>query len=344
MSSFIRDINNSVRSEVELLQSQDIINSDSKKKILSHYPPGKWNIIVLIRFFTLLGIISTGIGLFLIIQEFVNLYMILEIVLPIAIISLFFLGRWLEKKKDMERTGAALHLLMCFAFSGLTFTLGLHFSTGSGNWPALVGIDFVIFIILAYLLNNRLILILSCIYFFVWFGGQTGYISGWGAYFLGMNYPLRFFIAGAFSTLIGALHLYSNAPVIKRFTNFNRVYFHFGLLIINLSLWFFALFGYFENNITWSNNTGERIAFTLLWFAASGGAIFYGLRKNNGIFRSHGLVFFIINLYTFYFQFIAANSGSLWFIHTLLIGGSLIALGVYIEKWRKGVRGGEGKV
>ncbi|STV57953.1 membrane protein [Klebsiella pneumoniae subsp. pneumoniae] len=29
-----------------------------------------------------------------------------------------------------------------------------------------------------------------------WFGAETGYVSGWGAYWLGMNYPIRFVLFG----------------------------------------------------------------------------------------------------------------------------------------------------
>ncbi len=29
-----------------------------------------------------------------------------------------------------------------------------------------------------------------------WFGAETGYVSGWGAYYLGMNYPMRFVLFG----------------------------------------------------------------------------------------------------------------------------------------------------
>ena len=29
-----------------------------------------------------------------------------------------------------------------------------------------------------------------------WFGAETGYISGWGAYWLGMSFPIRFVLFG----------------------------------------------------------------------------------------------------------------------------------------------------
>ncbi len=221
----------------------------------------------------------------------------------------------------------------CIALTGLSFSLGANFSTGSDDWPALVGVDAVIFMALAYLLDNRPVLIYACVNLFIWFGGQTGYISGWGAYWLGMNYPVRFIVAGMISAGIGIAH--ARAGQLKRFSHFNRVYLHFGALVVNLALWFFALFGYFEEDILWYENTGERLGFSLLWAAVSGISLYLGLRRDNGILRSYGLVFLIINGYTFYFQFIAANSAEFWFLHALLIGGTLIALGFKFEKMKK---------
>lgn len=336
------DSNRAVRAELDLLVSQGLIDEGQRKAIASLYPAGAWNILVIIRCFTVIGAIAAAAGLFLLIKDFFSTYLILEVVLTGAVAGLFAVGRWLMVKKKMVRAGAAVHLLMAFALSGLTFTLGLHHSTGSGNWPALVGIDAALFIALAYLLDNRLILAYACVNLFVWFGGQTGYVSGWGMYWLGMNYPLRFLIAGAVCVGIGAAHTMSPTPLLKRFAHFNRVYFHFGLLIMNLSLWFFSLFGYYEGRITWENNDAQRLLFTALWFACSGGATWYGLRRDNGIFRSHGLVFLIINCYTVYFQFIAAKSAELWFLHTLFMGGSMLALGIYLERKRRGSENDEG--
>ena len=43
-------------------------------------------------------------------------------------------------------------------------------------------------------LANPLLLVLSAVVFFCWFGGVTGYASGWAMYWFGMNYPLRFLL------------------------------------------------------------------------------------------------------------------------------------------------------
>ena len=53
----------------------------------------------------------------------------------------------------------------------------------------------------------------------IWFGGETGYVSGWGMYWLGMSYPMRFVAAGAVSLVVAWLHARYGGP----FQHFARV-------------------------------------------------------------------------------------------------------------------------
>ena len=46
-----------------------------------------------------------------------------------------------------------------------------------------------------------------------WMGAETGYISGYGMYFLGMNYPLRFVLFGAMLTGLGGCRASTSCAV-----------------------------------------------------------------------------------------------------------------------------------
>jgi len=173
-----------------------------------------------------------------------------------------------------------------------------------------------------------LLLVYGLINFFFWFGGSTGYSSGWGAYWLGMTYPIRFLALSAVVLLIAYVHY---RWLETRQQSFSRAYAHFGLLTMHLSLWFLAIFGYFETAIISSNSTVERLAFTLLWFAVSLGCFFASSQTGLSLLRSYGMTFLFINAYTTYFQFIFATSISAWILHLLVIGGSLFALAGYYE-------------
>ncbi len=98
------------------------------------------------------------------------------------------------------------------------------------------------------------------------------------------------------------------------------------------SLWFFSLFGWFEEHVRWSGNTGERLLFSALWAGISILCIVLGSKLGQRVLRSYGLVFLIIDVYTFYFQFVVAHSAEAWFLHLLLTGGSLLAVGMWLER------------
>jgi len=146
-----------------------------------------------------------------------------------------------------------------------------------------------------------------------------------------MTFPLRFLAAGAVAGLIGWGHTrFGNA-----WQSFAAVWAHVGLLVVNLSLWFLALFGYFTEHVTWDDNIGQRLAFTALWGLVAAGLLWLGMRHKVRLLRGYAWTFLAINAFTFYAQFIAANSGALWFAHLLVIGAALVGLGVWAERQRR---------
>lgn len=325
-----------IHAELDNLARIDILTADQVRVLKDRYPTTAVDFLALIRIFTVLGTLTAMAGLVVLIREHLNWWLVSEAGLAVLGAGLLLLGHWLRARKVMAVTGEAVELVGCVALQGLVVVLAAHYSTGGGKWPALVGLDTLLALALAYLLANRLVLWWACGNFFFWFGAQTGYMSGWGCYWLGMTYPARFLAAGAVTLLLAWLHA---ASIRGRWAPFSRVYAHFGLLIANLALWFLSLFGYFETyDYRWSDTAVERLLFTLLWGAVAGGALFAGARLNVRLLRGYGLTFLIINLYTFYFQFIAANTAELGFVHLLIVGGSLLWLARHYERKRREAR------
>ena len=62
------------------------------------------------------------------------------------------------------------------------------------------------------------------------------------------------------------------------------------------------------------------------------GCIVGGTRTGLRLARGYGYTFLVINIYTFYGQFIIRHTEDAWFVHLLLIGSSLVGLGVYLER------------
>ncbi len=341
-------LNRAIQSELQELYQEGVLTEEQRETIGLRYPATPFNEITIVRWFSILGVLSMCAGLLFLANEVVNVVRLLETVghfllkvisfgyvqeLAVALLSglFFYGGRSLHRQGKYPRVGAAAQLVGCFGLTALTLLVGKRLSTGSGNWPVLIGLDTILFVALAYVLHNRLVLIYATINAFVWFGGQTGYISGWGAYWLGLSYPLRFVAAGLVSTWLGWVHFYRTWEQLKPYTNFSRVYFHFGLLSLNLSLWMLSLFGNVGRG-SWSSHTGERVLFTFLWFGVCFALFKLGTSKNIGLLRLYGIVFVLINAYTAYFQYIAANSAGLWFLHMLVAGGSMLFLVKYLEK------------
>jgi hypothetical protein len=104
--------------------------------------------------------------------------------------------------------------------------------------------------------------------------------------------------------------------------------------VLNLALWFFALFGYFDGTdyFRWTGKETERVLFSTVWAAVGFASLLLGARFQLKLARGYGLTFLVIDLYTFYFQFIAAHSFELWFVHLLLVGGSMVAGGLWLER------------
>ncbi len=340
MSAGIR-LHRALHSELDELAARGILSREQASKLKDRYPITPHGLGVLVTVFAAIGAVSALAGAGVLLQEHlialwnflkarVNWWLAAEGALLLAFVSLLLQGRKLKALRPRPLLGELFELAGAFALQGLTSVMAKHYSTGSDNWPALLGIDAALLLLLAYAVGNRLILWYALADLFFFFGAETGYVSGWGAYYLGMTYPVRFLGIGLLTLAAAWVH---GALVRGRLASFSRVYAHYGLLLVNLSLWFLSLFGYFEDAIVhWKGTTGERLIFSALWAVVSAASLLAGAKTGLRLLRAYGLTFLIINLYTFYFQFVVLHSGEAWFVHLLLVGGSMLWLGYHMEK------------
>jgi hypothetical protein len=327
--------NRAVQAELDRLVGLGLLLPAARARIGERYPTGPVDLAALARWFTVMGAVSVAAGGVLLLRGVVgewflrHLFAALEVALLVLGGALVAGGAWLRHRRSLRSTGAALELLGAMAVQGLLVVLAIHHSTGSRNWPALVGVLTVAGAILAYALRSRLVLVLAGVEAFVWFGGSTGYESGWGVYWLGMTYPARFVAAGLVFLGVAWIHARElPAP----WQGFARVYAHLGMLDLHLALWFLALFGWLTDVGRWQGTTLERLLFSALWAAVSLGCVGAASRLGLRLLRGYGLTFLLVDLYTFYFQFVAWNTGSLWFVHLLVLGGAMVGGGFLLER------------
>ena len=152
-----------------------------------------------------------------------------------------------------------------------------------------------------------------------WLGAETGYISGWGAYYFSMNYPLLFVVFGG---LVAAVALQ-----FENFKGFEPLFgmtLKVGLFYLFMALWIMSIFGNQTSGFWRRPERLELFAWILLFAAVAVWAIWLGMKKDSSVLRGYGLVFLLINIYTRFFElfwdglhkgiFFGILGMSLWFL------------------------------
>jgi len=177
--------------------------------------------------------------------------------------------------------------------------LGKALDTGSGHFSILFLLSTAIYAALALWFPSKLVWLFALITLGSWFGTETGYVSGWGAYFLGMNYPLRFVLFGG--VLVGAsFFLKKNSKL----SDFFKPTYIMGLLYLFISLWILSIFGNYGDMSSWYDvKQIELFHWGVIFALVAIGAIIYGLKQDDYTSRSFGITFLFLNLYTKYFEY-----------------------------------------
>ena len=324
--------NKIILKEIKEWYNQDLIEENLYLQLSSMYQKNEWDFTTIIKWTLVLGAVMISIGLI----SFITL-LVQSIYLAILILSAFCLASYYYgfklKERDFKyyfpKTGNALiaisSLLLgadIFAINKFIFNEGIH-------WTTLIFVISIIYLFIAYFKENTLVLVFSLLGFAAWFGAVTGYISGWGAYYLGLNYPMRFTLISPIIILIAYFHKKLDLSVPESFI---RTYYSFGLLFVNLSLWILSIFGYQGGLGNWgfSSNNIELLFFSIVWLTADAVIFLIGAKFKDKMFVGYAVTFIILNLYTRYFEFFWDKMyKSLFFI---ILGGISIIIGLYFEK------------
>lgn len=203
---------------------------------------------------------------------------------------------------------------------------GKLIDTGSGHFSLLFLLASFVYAGIAIFAESKLIMVFAILSLGSWLGAETGYMSGWGAYYLGMNYPLRFLIFGVALTGVSHTLLLSH-----KYKMFFQPVFVLGLLYLFVSLWILSIFGNYISIYSWYDvKQIELLHWSLLFGLFSFAAIFYGLKFDSSTARGFGITFLFINLYTRYFEYFWDYSHKAIFFG--ILGISLWYLGSKAEK------------
>lgn len=332
--------NRLVRAELDAWLREGAVTPRQHADLAERYVVEDWDWHSLGRWFSIFGGISVAAGLYLLIHDVLYFTPVHLAGALAVVLVLLFAGGIALKKRGYRWLPRVLELLGGIDLLGLSFVLGIIFSTGSDYWPALLLIDLGLLLVLSYAVNNILLMVLSLVVLFFWFGGYTDYDAGWGGYRFGLNHPLRFF--GLAVAIIGAgvLHFRAEQRWLAIWKGFAKVWISCGIFLAEMTLWFLSIFGNFdfdEISGPWRRALAmQSLLFNTVWLLCNLVVLALGTRLRFAMLRRYAVTFLVVQLCTLYVAKIQPALGFL--LGSTLIGSSVLVLVVWLESRRRGKR------
>lgn len=320
-----------VRDALNQWKSQGLLDQKTADSLVSdiYVIPFDWKRLAKFSLWVSLICIVTAIGAVLaddILMEMLQKIFDAHYIVKCAVLSLISAGLywWGARRRTQypEKIFSTEGILFLgvLATASAVYELGRAFDNGSGHYSVLLLLSFVIYGLLGIKFKSNLIWIFSLASLGSWFGAETGYASGWGAYYLGMNYPLRFVLFGG--VLVGVTFALESVSWFKELLKSTMA---MGLLYLFIALWILSIFGNYGDMISWhSIKQIELFHWSLIFGLVAGASIYHGLRFDNGMTKGFGITFLFINLYTRFFEyfwnglhkaiFFALLGATFWFV------------------------------
>lgn len=260
---------------------------------------------------------------------------------PNIVFCLFFIGLAAffyflgirNKKQYPDKTFSNETLMLAGSFSTAASIgfLGQILDRNTHYFTILFFLSIVIYGILAVKLKSKLIWVFTLVALGIWFATETALHSDWGWKFWGMNFPLRFTI---FGTLLTAFAIWIQ-PRWQSLVYFQSSSFVIGLLYTMIALWCLSIFGNYSDFEAWTNiRQYEILYWGILAITISLTLAIYGLKRKDVVIRDIGFVFFLLNLYTRFVEYLWDNINRTVFFFLLAI--SFWFVGRWSEKiWKK---------
>jgi uncharacterized membrane protein len=272
-----------------------------------------------------LGALALAASVFFLFRQFWDRFSTVEqvVILVVAALGTFAITVWLQARESFGYFTklAAMVAFACFAIN--ISLLGKIFNiTPSDNalipWAAYA-------MLLAYTCDLRLLLAAGILCIVAWISARTG--TWGGMYWLDFGQrPENFFPAAI------ALFLVPQFIAHERFSGFNAVYRIFALLTLFLPMLVLANWGR-SSYLDLDENTVEGF-YQVMGFVLSAGSIWLGARKGWGEVVNTGATFFVVFLYTKFFDWWWDSMPKYLFF--LIIGLTAVLFLVVMRRLRSG--------
>lgn len=204
--------------------------------------------------------------------------------------------------------------------------LGRALAWNNNYYTAEMAIISLLLLLTASILSSKLLWIFGLISATVWYATQT-YIWGNEQHkFLGMNYPLR---SAVWSIIIYAAGCY----LPSKLSQFKKPTTVIGIISFLFAAWTLSIFGNWSSIEKWEGLHQSNLWYWALLFTLLLVLLFIvALKKKNDFLRDSVIAFFVLNLYTRYFEYFWDNTNKGLFFAILAVSFWLI--GKQIEKFR----------
>jgi hypothetical protein len=291
-------------------QEENLLSEETVDKLRSSYEAKSfdWRRLAQYSFWIAMACGVISLGALLIDNKILNYLerifdasdLMISILSAIAATGLYYVGFKRKKAKSqlVFSTEALIFAAVMLTANAIAY-LGKAIDNGSSHFSLLILASVFIYGFLAYLFKSRLIWAFTLISLGAWFGTETGYLSRWNWFFMGMNYPLRFVCFGLIITACSFLMRRTDRLAIFFQTNYIC-----GMIYLFVSLWLLSVFGNFGTLEEWY---AVRQLSLFYWALISAAvcvlSIYVGLKYRDDIAREFGITFLFINLYTRYFEY-----------------------------------------
>lgn len=186
--------------------------------------------------------------------------------------------------------------------TAITLAIGMTYIGRSQNWnetyfPALCGIAALIYFIYAYWLNSKILWAIALLTTTGWYTTQL-FVAGGETYsFLGLNFAVT-------STIWGIIVWTSATLFTKRFAQFRHTQNLIGILLTLFAAWTLSIFGNYNSYEAWEVIRQGKLWYWALFYSIILIALtFYGVKRDKDYIRDIAMSFFILNIYTRYFEY-----------------------------------------
>jgi uncharacterized membrane protein len=329
-----------IQKAIQKWQSEGIIDKATAERMKQGYEMDDSNSMVLSTY-ALIASVSCGLlafGALVMDEKWIELirkrFGFSEVFVGIGFVLLTLMFVFLSKKRlkktpDADAANEAYNITVVLSLAVAIAYIGRSIGYHNGNYAPVLFLAGMLYGAIAVYLRSGLLWVTAIVAVVGWWAAQTYYWSSGADYFLGMNYAMRMMLFSVLIILLQFVTMY--VKKLQAFTSPTKIIAWISFLT---AAWSLSILGNSSSIEVWADIKQGK-----LWYWAVGftivliGLILYAFRKKDPFLRDVTLVFFLINIYTRYFEYFwdKTNKG----LFFAILAFSFWWIGKAAEKWWK---------